>query len=98
MGVARAVLHFPSGRREHRARQRMPHPVAARYPGAVIAIAGALESRPHGEEVLDGDLALARIRFLCQLRKVLDDGSGHRGDQAAVDGNADKRGNDTLGC
>ena len=86
------------GAREHRARQRMPHPVAARHPRAVVAIAGALEPRPHRQQVLDGDLALARVRILCQLRKVRDDRRVDIRDQAAIDGDADERGDDALRC
>ena len=86
--VAGAVVHRHTGRREHRARQRVVHPVAARHPGAVLPAARAFEARPHREQVFDGDAPLCGVGRA--RRKVGGDGRADTGNQPAFDGDADE--------
>ncbi len=93
MGVAGAVDHLRTRRRQERLRQGMTDPVRALNPRTVVPAARRLESGPHRQKVLDGDGPLPCIR---EVRKVLPDRIVQR-QQLPVRCDADERSDDALG-
>ncbi len=92
MRISRAVNHLTAGLIDQRTGQHMAHPIAALHPASIVYIAGALETRPHGQQVLDGDRFLLRVFRAGQMlgEKPLD-GFVNAFQVAAIQSDADER-------
>ena len=53
-------------------RESVAHPVLARHPAPVVAARGALETRAHGEQMVDRDRANTRIGVLHEIQQRRD--------------------------
>ena len=62
--AAGRVEHASAGLVDERPREGVAHPVLARHPAPVVAARGALETRAHGEQMVDRDRANTRIGVL----------------------------------
>ena len=93
-----AVNHLPAGFVDQRARQHIADPVNALHPASIIYIAGGLETRPHGEQVFDGDSSLFGIVGARQiLGEKLVDAFVNALQVAAIESNTDEGREKTLG-
>lgn len=98
MGVAGVVIHGLARLLLQGTGQQVAHPIGALHLGAVTAI-GVDQPGAHGEQIFDGDLALRRVGIRGrQLGEIGSDGSVHSGQQLAVNGDSDERGNHALRC